>query len=241
MVCKQKFYDLSGIVAIILSDKPKDYQTGQKIQEEAALKEGQIYGTMGVGGAGVRTAVTVAKAAPKVIEFVESVQNKVDKTLGAITPEGVVLPVPVTAEGAVPMPSITGIEAEAGILALSRKNDGKGSTHIAEKSAGEVEKPRVTATRDDANRYLQGLQDMKVLSEKQITKDNREYYMFTEKCEYRGIQFKKGQFIERDTQHHEWEFFQNEDVHLGAIDPMSGKLYKKGKRGRILKIGNLFF
>ena len=66
--------------------------------------------------------------------------------------------------------------------------------------------------------------DQKVLSAKKISKDRREYYEFTDKCEYQGVKFKKGEFIERDTQHHEWEYFQNKDTHLGPIDSITGKL-----------------
>ena len=62
------------------------------------------------------------------------------------------------------------------------------------------------------------------MSDKRIAKDGREYFEIQKKCEYNGIKFKKGQFLERDTMHHEWEYFQNKDTHLGAIDPVRGEL-----------------
>ena len=75
------------------------------------------------------------------------------------------------------------------------------------------------------------------MSDKRIAKDGREYFEIQKKCEYNGIKFKKGQFLERDTMHHEWEYFQNKDTHLGAIDPVTGKLNTvKARTDRSLKI-----
>ena len=126
---------------------------------------------------------------------------------------------------------VLGKEAEKGPLALFAKGDGKGSTRIHK--AGKVESAaRIAATRADADKYLKGLQDMKALGQKQIARDGREYYEFVDKCEYRGIKFKKGQFIERDTAHHEWEYFRDKDTHLGALDPIKGEYYDKCNNDR---------
>ena len=98
-------------------------------------------------------------------------------------------------------------------------------------------KLRIQSTRTDADKYLQELKDKGVLSDKRIAKDGREYYEFRRNCEHHGIKFKKGQYIERDTQHHEWEYFQNKNTHKGAIDPLTGKLNtRKYSPGRTLKI-----
>ena len=118
----------------------------------------------------------------------------------------------------------------------------KYSTFLSKKAGGsEPSKAggsdRIQATRTDADKYLQGLKDKGVLSNKRLTKDRREYYEFTEKCEYQGSRFKKGEFIERDTQHHEWEYFKDKDTHKGAIDSITGKLNEaKARADRTLKI-----
>jgi len=81
------------------------------------------------------------------------------------------------------------------------------------------------------------LKDKGVLSEKKIAKDGREYFKFQKKCEYNGIKFKKGQYIERDTMHNEWEWFGKDVRHKGAIDPITGKLdISKIDPARTLKV-----
>ena len=97
---------------------------------------------------------------------------------------------------------------------------------------------RVVATKVDADKYLSGLTSKKnVLSRKGITLDGYEYYKFEEKCEYMGRTFKKGDYISRDTLHHEWEYFQNKDTHLGAIDPLTGKIKPRSQvKGRKLNV-----
>ncbi|MBR1479734.1 MAG: hypothetical protein IJ599_02440, partial [Alphaproteobacteria bacterium] len=97
-------------------------------------------------------------------------------------------------------------------------------------------KPRIQATRTDADKYLQGLKDKDVLSKKGVTKDGYEFYRFVKKCEYRGIKFKKDEYISRDTLHHEWEYFRNPKDHSGAIDPIKGDIYKDPVQGRILRL-----
>ena len=103
-------------------------------------------------------------------------------------------------------------------------------------SLGESAKPRVQATRTDADKYLQGLKDKGVLGQKGITKDGHEYYQFIKKCEYKGVRFKKGEYISRDTRHHEWEYFMNPKRHNGAIDPIKGDVYKHPDARKSLKL-----
>ena len=96
---------------------------------------------------------------------------------------------------------------------------------------------RTVADRKDVDNYIDKLIDKGVLSEKKIAKDKREYFEFRKKCEYMGIKFKKGQYLERDTMHHEWEYFRDKNTHLGAIDPLTGELNTaKRDLSRTLKI-----
>lgn len=50
------------------------------------------------------------------------------------------------------------------------------------------------------------------------------------------MKFKKGEYISRDTQHHEWEYFRNPKDHNGAIDPIKGDLYKRADKTKSLKL-----
>ena len=60
--------------------------------------------------------------------------------------------------------------------------------------------------------------------------------VYLKKSGYMGIEFKRGNYISRDTLHHEWEWFRNPKKHLGAINPLTGEKYKKGDPSRILKL-----
>ena len=52
-----------------------------------------------------------------------------------------------------------------------------------------------------------------------------------------GIEFKRGNYISRDTLHHEWEFFRGPKNHLGAINSLIGVLDKSKRRPeRVLKL-----
>ena len=103
------------------------------------------------------------------------------------------------------------------------------------KDAGKT--PRNASTRQDADNYINEILKKNVLSDKKIAKDGREYFEIKHKFEYMGIKFKKGQFLERDTMHNEWEYFQNKDTHLGAINPLNGKLdVSKMDPARTLKV-----
>jgi hypothetical protein len=83
---------------------------------------------------------------------------------------------------------------------------------------------RTQSTPNDADRYLQGLTDQKgLLSDKKISLDRREYYEFMKKTTYNGVRFRKGDFISRDTLHHEWEWFRGKDYHKEAIESKGGK------------------
>lgn len=84
---------------------------------------------------------------------------------------------------------------------------------------------------------MEGITEQKgVLQYKGATKDGHHYYEFMQKCEYKGVQFKSGDYISRDTMHHEWEWFANQKTHKGAIEPITGKLYKAADPKKVLKI-----
>ena len=95
---------------------------------------------------------------------------------------------------------------------------------------------RIQAVRADADNYLRGLKDRRVLSNKGVTRDGHEYYKFEERCEYMGVKFRKGDYISRDELHHEWELFRGPTNHRGAISPITGRLYKEADPSRILKL-----
>ena len=97
------------------------------------------------------------------------------------------------------------------------------------KKGTESNAPRVQNTKGEADEYIKGLTDQKgwVLN-RGNTKDGYHYYEVMKKFEYKGITFKRGQYISRDTKHHEIEWFRNKNEHLGAIDPVTGQL-KPGK------------
>jgi hypothetical protein len=95
---------------------------------------------------------------------------------------------------------------------------------------------RIQSTPNDADRYLKGLTDQRgLLSDKKISLDRREYYEFMKKTTYNGVRFRKGDFISRDTLHHEWEWFRGIKKHRGAINSKTGKLDKDPIPGRILR------
>ena len=72
------------------------------------------------------------------------------------------------------------------------------------------------------------------MSESGKTLDGHLYYRIEKKCEYMGIEFKKGEYISLDTKH--WEWFGKNKRHKGAISPLSGGLYKLPDPSRIIKI-----
>jgi len=45
-----------------------------------------------------------------------------------------------------------------------------------------------------------------------------------EKVEYKGIKFKKGDYLSRDELHHEWEWFRGKDTHKGPINSVTGEV-----------------
>jgi hypothetical protein len=113
------------------------------------------------------------------------------------------------------------------------KRGGKGKGNIGSGPA----KERISSTPQDADRYLKGLTDQRgVLNYKGKTRDGHDHYEFMKKCEYNGVKFKKGDFISRDTCHHEWEWFRGKDYHKGAIESKTGTRYKDGQKSRILKV-----
>ena len=87
---------------------------------------------------------------------------------------------------------------------------------------------RVQATREDADKYRDGLKTIVRLQREPRAK--HECYRITENCEYMGVKLKKNSYISRDTMHHEWEYFSRPDSHEGAIDPITGILNTGKKR-----------
>ena len=95
---------------------------------------------------------------------------------------------------------------------------------------------RTEATSADADRYFEGLDSKKVLGKKIRTRDGHDCWKVEKKCEYMGIKFKKGDYISRDTLHHEFEWFRGVNTHKGAINVLTGEKYKEGKPSRVLYI-----
>ncbi len=69
------------------------------------------------------------------------------------------------------------------------------------------------------------------------TKDGFDYYKFTQKCTHNDVRFRKGDYISRDTLHHEWEWFRGVKNHRGAIESKYGKFNpEKAEAKRVLKV-----
>ncbi len=97
---------------------------------------------------------------------------------------------------------------------------------------------RIINTAADADKYLNGLLGNKgVLRNCGKTLDGHHYYAVMQKIEYCGEKFKPGDYISRDTLHHEIEWFRGKDNHRGAIDVLTGKV-KPGSadKSRRLKV-----
>ena len=61
--------------------------------------------------------------------------------------------------------------------------------------------------------------------------------IFKKECEYSGQTFRKGDYISRDTLHHEWEFFRGPKNHLGAINSLTGILNTAKKdKSRVFRL-----
>jgi hypothetical protein len=96
---------------------------------------------------------------------------------------------------------------------------------------------RIQSTKQDADNYLSGLKEKGVLGNKQTSTDGYEYYEFKQKINYNGVRFRKGDYISRDTLHHEWEWFRGKNVHKGAIESKGGKVREGAlDKSRTLKI-----
>ena len=98
--------------------------------------------------------------------------------------------------------------------------------------------PRIQKTKTDADNYMKGLTDQKdVLLNRGKTRDGHHYYEVMKKVEYKGNKFKPGEYLSRDTEKHEIEWFRDKDYHKGALDPVTGILKPNSRRAnRILKI-----
>ena len=92
-------------------------------------------------------------------------------------------------------------------------------------------KPRIQNTPQEVMDYIKGLTDKKgYILNRCKTKDGYHYYEVMKKFEYKGIKFQKGEYISRDTRHHEIEYFRNKNTHIGALDPVTGKLKPKSRK-----------
>jgi hypothetical protein len=97
-------------------------------------------------------------------------------------------------------------------------------------------KERIQSTPQDADRYINGLKEKGALGEKQVSLDGREYYEVTQKINHNGVKFRKGDYISRDTLHHEWEWFRGVKTHRGPINSKTGKVdISKIDDSRVLK------
>jgi hypothetical protein len=105
-----------------------------------------------------------------------------------------------------------------------------------DKGKADATSSRIQSTPSDADRYLGELQSKGVLSDKKISLDKREYYEFMKKCNHNGVRFRKGDYISRDTLHHEWEWFNGLKKHKGAIESVNGTLHKDPIPGRVLQV-----
>jgi len=123
------------------------------------------------------------------------------------------------------------------IVSRAAKATARASVSFLKGVNGGGSRERTQAVKEDTTRYVNGMKEKKALSESGRTLDGHLYYRIEKKCEYNGIQFKKGDYISLDTQHWEWELFRGPKNHLGAIDPIKGVLNKsKAKGDRILKL-----
>ncbi len=110
-------------------------------------------------------------------------------------------------------------------LGLEAQRLYKKADNFFKKKASENTRLRIQNTKGEADGYIKGLTDQKgwVLNRGK-TKDDHHYYEVMKKFTYKGTEFKRGDYISRDTMHHEIEWFRGKNVHKGALDPVTGKL-----------------
>ena len=100
----------------------------------------------------------------------------------------------------------------------------------AGKNTGLNKAPRIQNTKQEVMDYIKGLTEQKnLILNRGKTNDGYHYYEIMRKFVYKGREFKKGEYISRDTRHHEIEHFRDKDYHYGALDPVKGNL-KPGSR-----------
>ena len=93
------------------------------------------------------------------------------------------------------------------------------------KKETESNAPRIQNTPQEVMDYIKGLTDKKgYILNRGNTKDGYHYYEVMKKFTYKGRDFRKGEYISRDTRHHEIEHFRDKDYHYGALDPVKGNL-----------------
>ena len=141
-----------------------------------------------------------------------------------------------TPEGIRIRPSEMGSLEERFGINYAKRADKSTSRKAIPKVESKVE--RIAVTKLDVERYLEDLMNQKgVLLNRGKTLDGHHYYEVMKKIEYKGVTFKPGDYISRDTLHHEIEWFRGTTIHRGAIDPLTG-IVKQGsvEKSRVLKI-----
>jgi hypothetical protein len=91
--------------------------------------------------------------------------------------------------------------------------------------------PRIVNTPADCTKYIDNKVSSKICQKDKVD-GNKQYFKIIKKD---GI-LKKGDYIYKDTRHHEIELMKSDlKTHKGAIDPKTGNLYKEGVPGRNIK------
>ena len=120
--------------------------------------------------------------------------------------------------------------ATLGVSKLANKQVKQTNTKPTSKKSKQFNEPeakaRNTSTLVDLDRYINNLmvECPKCLRYCGQTRDKYHYYEVMKKCEYKGIYFKKVDYISEDHLHFEIEWFRGKDCHLGAINVLTGSL-----------------
>jgi len=126
--------------------------------------------------------------------------------------------------------------ATLGVSKLANKQVKQTNTKPTSKKSKQFNEPeakaRNTSTLVDLDRYINNLmvECPKCLRYCGQTRDKYNYYEVMKKCEYRGIYFKKGDYISEDHLHFEIEWFRGKDYHMGAINVLTGVLKDKSRK-----------
>jgi hypothetical protein len=90
---------------------------------------------------------------------------------------------------------------------------------------------RIINTPEDCTKYISNKVSSGICQKDKV-EGGKQYYKIIRKD---GV-LKKGDYIYKDTRHHEIELMKaDRKTHKGAIDPKTGKIYKEGVPGRNIK------